>query len=346
MPALLLTLFVGTLAGLFFCELKIPGGLMIGALVGTAALNVLTGRAYMPAAARIAAQIAAGGFIACTVEKSDLSRLPHLARHLGVLVGGMLLFNLAAGFAIYRVSDMDLLTSLFCAVPGGLSDIPIIAAEMGAAASDVAIAQFARLLAGIGLFPSLILRITKRENLAKNSEAERRQTAAKKGKANLCLTLATAALFGLFGRALGVPAGGLLFSLLAVLALKLFVNKAYLPKEIRQVAQILSGAYIGSTMTLANAMSMKSLLPPVLVLVAGYFAASLLIGAALRKCGAMTLRESMLCATPAGASDLALIYADLGVHNPDLVVLQVVRMILVIAVFPPIIHFVSSLAQA
>ena len=54
-------------------------------------------------------------------------------------------------------------------------------------------------------------------------------------------------------------------------------------------------------------------------------------------CG-MSRRESMLAATPAGASDMALISADLGVQSPDLIVLQVVRMLVVISVFPQIIN--------
>ena len=51
----------------------------------------------------------------------------------------------------------------------------------------------------------------------------------------------------------------------------------------------------------------------------------------------------MLMATPAGASDMALISADLGVTDRAVVELQIARMVIVIAVFPQVIALVSNL---
>ena len=53
--------------------------------------------------------------------------------------------------------------------------------------------------------------------------------------------------------------------------------------------------------------------------------------------------EAMLAATPAGASDMALISADLGILNAKLIVLQVLRLITVVLVFPSILSVVVSL---
>ena len=71
------------------------------------------------------------------------------------MLGGMLCLNLIMGFVIHKVTDLDWITSFMCAVPGGMSDTPIIAADMGGNGGKVAVMQFSRLLAGIGLFPSL-----------------------------------------------------------------------------------------------------------------------------------------------------------------------------------------------
>ena len=48
----LLTLFVGAAAGFLFLKGKIPGGMMVGALVGAVILNIGTDLAYMPSTAR------------------------------------------------------------------------------------------------------------------------------------------------------------------------------------------------------------------------------------------------------------------------------------------------------
>ena len=66
----LLTLFVGAAAGFLFLKGKIPGGMMVGALVGTVILNIGTGLAYMPSTARMAAQITAGAFIGAAMKKA------------------------------------------------------------------------------------------------------------------------------------------------------------------------------------------------------------------------------------------------------------------------------------
>lgn len=147
-----------------------------------------------------------------------------------------------------------------------------------------------------------------------------------------------AAVCGIIGKWSGVPVGALLFALIGVIALKLLFDKAYLPIWMKRAAQVLSGCYIGSSVTLQDVLELKELIPAVILLLLGYTAACLVIGSIIsRPCG-MRRRESMLAATPAGASDMALISADLGGQSPDLIVLQVVRMLVVISVFPQIIH--------
>lgn len=61
MGTMLLTLLVGAVCGLLFYRLKVPGGMIVGAIIGTAALNIGFGTAYMPGVAKTIAQITAGG---------------------------------------------------------------------------------------------------------------------------------------------------------------------------------------------------------------------------------------------------------------------------------------------
>lgn len=337
MARLLLTLAVGGALGFLFFKLKVPGGMMVGALVGVTVLNIGTGLAYMPSMARMAAQITAGAFIGTTVEKSDLQRMPHLLRPACLLLGCMFLLNMVMGTAIHLLSGVDWLTSFFCAVPGGMSDTPIIAADMGANAGDVAVAQFTRLVAGIGIFPSVILRVTRDEPIPRREEAERVVTKRSDAESVL-LTLAVAVACGLAGKASGVPVGTLLFAMLGVIALKLLTGRAAMPLWLKRVAQVLSGAYIGASLGLEELLDMKVLILPIFLLVLAYALNCFLLSSLLHRYCGFTRREAMLIATPAGASDMALISSDLEVHNPDVIVLQIIRMVLVISLFPQIIH--------
>ena len=182
-----ITLVIGTLFGFLFFKLKVPGGMMVGALLAVSVLSVCTDFAYMPSYARVAAQITAGAFIACTVEKSDLKRLPYIIKPAAILLTGMLILNIAMGFLIHGVTDLDWVTAFMCAVPGGMSDTPIIAADMGGNGGKVAVMQFARLLTCIGLFPSLILAVTKQEKIPQREGRGRVTSGGKKIRRNLRL---------------------------------------------------------------------------------------------------------------------------------------------------------------
>ncbi len=69
---------------------------------------------------------------------------------------------------------------------------------------------------------------------------------------------------------------------------------------------------------------------------------SYLSGRMLRRYFGLTLKQGMLATSPAGASDIALISADIGVQSADVVILQVLRMLTAISVFPYILQFVAN----
>jgi membrane AbrB-like protein len=338
----IITLGIGGSVGYLFLKLKVPGGMMVGSIVAVSLLNIFTGHALMPAAGKLTAQIVAGAFIGVGVEKSDLLRLKKIYRPALVLIVTMLGLNLLSGYLIYLVSPLDLVTSLMSAVPGGMSDIPIISADMGADASKVAVMQFVRLVAGIGFFPGLIKLISSRHqaDVSKPEVVFKRQTDRNNQTATFIKTIIVATLFGLLGKASGIPAGALLFSLVSVVVLKLTSSEAFMPRWVKRLAQVLSGAYIGSGIFYADVLEIRYLAIPALILITGYFLVCLFLGFVLHKNFDMSLKEAMLTATPAGASDMALIASDLGIQSTDVIVLQIVRMVIVVTVFPQVIQLV------
>jgi membrane AbrB-like protein len=152
----LLTILAGTACGMGASKLKIPGGLLIGGIIGAAMLNILFANAYMPKDTKLYIQIIAGAFIGCIMEKSDLKRMPYIIKPAGIMLISFLILNLTVGFLIWKVSPLDLITSLMAVIPGSISDTPIIAATMGADAPKVAVMQIVRQILGISIFPSLI----------------------------------------------------------------------------------------------------------------------------------------------------------------------------------------------
>lgn len=335
----LLTVVVGALAGFLFLKGKIPGGMMVGALVGSVILNITTDMAYMPYAARLAAQITAGAFIGATIKRSDVKRMPKLAKPACILVGGMLILNMVMGVVIHYTSGLDWMTSFFCAVPGGMSDTPIIAAEMGANGAAVALMQFSRLVCGIGVFPSVILMMTRNE--VQGEQESRVKEHKKKGVPwEVGATVCVAAVCGIVGKLSGIPVGALIFSMAGTAVFKLTTDHAVIPMWLKRLAQVLSGTYIGCSIGLQELLDLRFLLLPAILLVLGYLINCIVISTLLHKVCGLTRRVAMLAATPAGANDMALISGDMGISAPDLNVLQIIRMITVVSIFPQIIHFI------
>lgn len=352
---LLLTLLAGTLGGFIFFKLKVPAGMLVGAIFAVSTLSVATPYALMPTSAKIAAQIITGAYIGSGIQKRDLLQLPRIIGPYLMLMSGFFVLNVISGLLIYMLSPLDLLTSLLCAMPGGISDTPLIAMDMGADAAKVAVLQFVRLVFGIGALPLLILAMDRIIHKRQQGEAEPPepeaapppQTAVQKPAhmaAALAVTLVAATAGGLLGRRLGVPAGALIFSMLITTALKMLYRDTYLPLWCRRVAQVLSGCCIGSQMTAGDLLEMRYLILPALILVVGYFANCVIMGYLLHRCFKIPRVEAMLCVSPAGATEMALISADLGVNSPDLIVLQVCRLVGVMTVFPQLISLLLTLA--
>lgn len=343
---LLLTLLAAFCGGWVLLKIKVPGGMLVGAIIGAAVLNIAAGSAVMTVSAKVFAQIAAGAFIGCSVQREDVRQFRRLLKPAVINLSCMLALNLLVGFLIWTVSSrLDFVTAMFSAVPGGISDIPIIAEDMGANAPQVAVMQFVRLLVGIGIFPGLIQWVTRKESAETEKTIPEQdvfpQTKKKENLVPVVRTLLVASAAGIVGKMLGIPAGTLVFAMLGVIALKLKGIQTYLPMWMKRLAQLLSGAYIGCRLSYPDVLEMRHLVLPMVLLLVGYTANCFLVGGLLHRFCGMSRREGMLVATPAGATDMALISADLGVESPDLVVLQIIRLIVVVSVFPAILHLLT-----
>jgi membrane AbrB-like protein len=344
---------------------------MLGALIGVALFNIFSGgRAWVPDQTKLLVQIIAGSFIGIAMERRDLARLPKLLKPMFVMGFGFLLLNITVGFLMAALSPLDLVTALMSAVPGGVNETPVIAADMGADAPKVAVMQTLRLIFGLGAFPSLILLYDKSRrpalsaprpavpsrlpagpapfSAAPNGEEipdpvpQNRSVGDSRARRSLkiLLTLGIGLSAGLLGSRTLIPGMTFVFPIAGALVLKMLFNFAFLPRKLRKVAQVLSGCYLGSGFTIETVLEMRFLVLPLAILILGYLLNGIVTGRVLEKTCGFSRAESMLITIPAGASDMALIAADMGIVNADISLLQVTRLLLVMTFFPQIINLI------
>lgn len=343
MGHMLLTALCALAVGLLLDRLHLPGGMMIGAVIGACALGILSQAAYMPPLAKTTAQIIAGAFIGSGIRREDVAAMRNIVRPALILIPCLLAVNIAAGYLVYRTSSMDLLTALICCAPGGLSDMPMIGADLGADPSMVVVMQFVRMSMGIGAFPLMIRAVAGGRGQAEAAETRSHVSAQKYRPQYVLMTFGVAAVCGLLGKVLPVPAGTMGFATLGSICYSCCTGHGEMPPIFRKAAQLMAGAYVGASVGAEQLSMLKTLGVPVLILITAYVLACFGIGFLLYRAKYFNYEEAMLAATPAGASDMALISADLGIHNIQLIVLQVLRLIVVVLVFPAILNLVASL---
>ena len=153
---LLITIIIGILGGSIGYFLKIPAGAMSCSMLAVAIFNVKTEKSYMPLPLRKVIQSIGGALIGSRVSIDDVIGIKDLLIPIVIIIVGFCLMNILIGLILYRVTNFSLMTALLSAAPGGMSDIAIMAEDLGADASQVAMVQFIRVCFIISIYPIII----------------------------------------------------------------------------------------------------------------------------------------------------------------------------------------------
>ena len=87
---MLLTVAAALGMGLLVMKCKVPGGMLVGAIIGAAALNIATGQAFIYPQTRVVAQAMTGAYIGCMMTREDVRHLPRLIRPYLVVLASLL----------------------------------------------------------------------------------------------------------------------------------------------------------------------------------------------------------------------------------------------------------------
>lgn len=344
------TLVFAILVGRGFMKANIPGGLLVGVMLVFATMQVLTNRIWAPVGTKEIAQVIAGSFIGASLSAADLKRLPKLWKAFVTIISGLILLNIVIGFVLTKVSDLSLVTALFASIPGGMGTIPIISEDYGAEPVVVTVMQFMRMVMGIGVFPSLVVKLNQHLNTVQDQTAHltngqntliNATRSSQLPALNSLFALIIASLFAWLISQVVTSLNLMVLALIGMAILNLTVGVKPLPVAYRRVAQVLSGWYVGTSFHSEQLSVLMDLLIPVLVLIPMFLLGCLILGYLVHKFQKMPLTDSMLSAIPAGASDVVLILGDLNIKNSDIVVLQVLRVIVVTSLFPQIAAIVA-----
>lgn len=349
-----ITFFVGLIGAGIALKCKVPAGAMIGSLFAVAIFSIVTGKAYLPQSYKVIAQISTGAFIGTRIKYNDIVELKKVFKPAVIMVILMALINFVMGYFLYKSSDMDMKTALFCTAPGGIMDMTLIAYDFGADTSKVAVMQMMRLVSVMCLIPVLIkgvIRYYKAKSPADNIDtaktAEEKVIKNEKEKTpfmvnfkKIAITMIIGTISGFIGYFAGIPAGAMSVSMAGVAAYNIKSNKAFMPIKLRQFIQVLGGALIGAKMTMGDLLGLKTIAVPVLIVISGFCLMNLILGIMVYKISDFNIPTSMFSAAPGGISDIAIIAGELGADTPKVAVMQFIRLVSVIAFYPILIKII------
>ena len=152
----LFTVIVGIIGGIVGYFSHLPAGTMSCSMALVAYFNVKAHKAYMPLTLRKIIQSFGGALIGAKVTLSDVIALKDLILPIILIIIGFCLMNVLVGFFLYKTTKFSLSTALLSASPGGMSDISLMAEDLGANGPQVASMQFLRAIFIVGVYPVII----------------------------------------------------------------------------------------------------------------------------------------------------------------------------------------------
>lgn len=335
-----LTLVIAVSGSIIAKRAKFPSGAMTGSILAVVIFNCLTGAAYLPKMTKPVMQVMGGALLGHAIGRSDLVKMKKITRAVFILIIALMLLNCTTAAGAYRFSGINLATALLATAPGGVSDMALIAEDLGADMQIVTILQLFRMLSIYFIFPPILRlmdHILGESDHSKYLKVNYKRQIKGNGKVNCIFTILISFAGGFIFYKTGIPAGFLIGAVAGSAAFNIFSGRGYIPGNWRFYIQSITGALIGSRMDMQSLIILKGLVKPAICMVFGMLIFTFLFGIIMAKRSEIDLKTSLLCLTPGGIQETSLMAADMGCDISTVIVMHTIRLVSVICFFPIIL---------
>lgn len=325
--------------GLLFQWLRIPLPWMLGPLVCTVLYHGLSGRrARWPVGLRNVGLIVIGYSLGRTVTPATLQQtLPNLP--VIVLVTLLTsLFCLGIGYLIHRRTGISLASGILGSMPGGLSQMVLLAEEVPRAdMTVVSVMQMLRVFAVVFTVPFVA---TYAMDHPVAAAALAPLGGRLPGLANLLPAIVTAPVGALLAHRLRLPIPWLLGPVFATAAMGLAGFPApVVPRPLLAAAQLGFGAYLGICLSLESLRQLGKVLPWTLAGSISLLAFTALLGFGLTFVTSANLLSGFLATAPGGLTEMGVVSLTLGADVAFVLAFQLFRLFSILLVAPPLLRW-------
>ncbi|WP_434309203.1 AbrB family transcriptional regulator [Hominifimenecus sp. rT4P-3] len=153
----LLILVCAFCAAKLFVWIGVPAATMVGPMLSTCILATLGYTISLPSAFVFVVQTLAGAYVGSGVGLAEMQEMRLILIPAIGMLFMMVATNLFMGMAMVKISKVDIKTAMYACAPGGLSDMIMVSADVGADTAVVTAIHILRLLMVISLYPTVIV---------------------------------------------------------------------------------------------------------------------------------------------------------------------------------------------
>jgi membrane AbrB-like protein len=345
-PSLLQTIIIifclGYLGYRVFKLFHMPGGAIMGAMIMVA---IISSRgvvwAKLPSYSTVIFQVVIGITIGCKFSKEQAYRLKSLIIP-GVIVSvWMLCTGLGAGILLTRFTNFDLGTALYGSVPGGMSEMCLMALSYNLNVPVVSMLQTVRVIVVNVSVPLIATRFGRAQREVAVAEQNQSEKVAENGQHKdwgVLSTLIIGGCGGFIAKYLGVPVGGLLGAMIVVGVLRILgMPLTEPPKRLIIFSHICLGGYLGTTFTTEVAEALMGTLLPALLFSSALILSGIVLAFCVHRLFGWDLPSSLLACAAAGVTQMSATALDMDADAVLVGLVQVIRLTIILLLMPTII---------
>lgn len=164
MERIALTLALAVVGGFIGLKLKIPAGALLGSMIAVGTAGVLGVKSEMPHSFNTIAQMILGGFLGLTINKDVIEGIKSFILPSFLVVLLLAIFGVLTGYIVSKLTGIEVYTSLFGSVPGGMQEMIVLSESYDVNHPAVVVIQTVRRVLIVVIYPILITLFAKLTN--------------------------------------------------------------------------------------------------------------------------------------------------------------------------------------
>lgn len=330
---------VGTMGFFVFKLARVPNPALLGAMFSTGILNI-TG--LYPSLTlwpiSFTANVVIGIMLGRQIDRSFFKKVKAISFYVILMAAGLIILSLICGFTFYKLTEVSLKTSLVATSAGGITEMMIFGMSIDADLPVVACLQVFRVVIFLTLIPFI-------STIGKGKASPVQLHSIRDSLAIECFEKKDYFLMSLFaflGAAIfayyEIPTGAMLGAMFSAGLFSVIVKKTYCyDTRLRMIAQIGLGVVMGNRMTYSIVTQLQSILLPAIATTVVMLVGCILLAYLLHKVSGWDMLTCLLCAAPAGLSQITVFAEEIGADSFTASLFHTVRIISIVTIYPWIV---------